>query len=356
MPKIVGDCYSPLKIFYHRDRIDQMRSGKRPSLLHIHLILTNRCNQKCNFCAYRAQGYPSTEKFNPKDEMPLAKAIETLDSCARLDVRAIEFTGGGEPTIHPDFVRVLNHAHKLGFDYGVVTNGTQASEAVHKSLSHASWVRVSIDAGNSSTYATTRTSDPSMFNKVRSFVRRLVVERTGDFPVVGVGFVITHYNWQEVFQAAVNAKEDGADNFRISGVFQNKGNDYFRKFYSSVVSICQQAEKLSNDRFRVFNLFGKQSPELNQNSLPKIPCWFQYLVTYIAADLNIYHCCLLAYTQRGFLASIADEPFDNVWLSEEVGERLLRLDANKCPYCIFEEKNRTITYAVQKDPPHVNFI
>ena len=347
------DCYSPLKIFHHREQIDALRAGLRPDLLHCQLILTNRCNERCNFCAYRAKGYSSSEQFVEADEIPTDKALEIVDDFARLGIKAVELTGGGEPTIHPNFAQICKQLYYHGIQFGVVSNGSNWPKEVFNALGWASWVRVSMDCGRPSTYATIRNSSQQTYHRVRENIRRLKAQNN---LVLGVGFVVTKDNWPEIVEAAKNAKEDGVDNFRISAVFQNDGEHYFREFYNQAKVLCKQAKELETDKFTVFDLFGDRIEDLHQQSPSDSFCPIQHLVTYIGADLVVYRCCVLAYNERGALASIKDKSFYDVWQSQYLGWALTSFDARHCPHCMFNAKNATIRYAVNPNPDHVNFL
>jgi hypothetical protein len=82
--------------------------------------LTNRCNLKCPICFANsnAAGYlyePSFEQIT--DMMKLLRKNEPVP-CP-----AIQFSGG-EPTIHPDFLKIVKKAKELGFSQiQVATNG-----------------------------------------------------------------------------------------------------------------------------------------------------------------------------------------------------------------------------------------
>lgn len=350
------DCYSPLKVFHHRDRIDAIRDDRRPALLHVHLALTNRCNQHCKFCAFRSPGYSSSVGFRASDEIPYAKAGSIIEDCQAMGVKAIEITGGGEPTVHRGFASLCRLIRDRGIDYGVVTNGRQLDEDAMSALTGATWVRFSIDAGRAATYAEVRCDRPRIFEQVRRNLRTLIASRRGHDPVVGVSFVVTRDNWREVFQTAANARDDGADNFRLGAEFQNAGADYCREFLAEVRSLCRQAKALQDKHFRVFDLFGSRLDDLTQGAPSDSTCYLQHLVTYIGADLGVYRCCVQAYNSAGLLGSLQDQSFGDVWLSEAVADRLRNFDARQCPRCMFNEKNRTIAYAAEAEPGHVNFL
>jgi len=351
------DVYSPLKIFHHQDRINDMKQGLRPKPLHAQLILVNLCNQDCSFCAYRSSGYSSNENFDEKSIIKLDKALETVHSLRKCGVKAIELTGGGEPTIYPGFATVCEFIKELGMQYGVVTNGVKVSDPCMKALLGAAWVRVSIDAGSSETYASIRRSSVTAHNTVQNNLRKLIAQRgSNKEPYLGIGFVVTKENWREVLIAAHQARDIGADNFRISAVFQNEGAGYFKDFYEEASHLCREAKALQTKKFTVFNLFGERLDDLEQQSPSHVYCPIQHLVPYIGADLNVYRCCVLAYSERGLLGSIKDCTFEELWNSEEVADKLRKFNATQCPRCMFNKKNETIRYALTDSPDHVNFL
>ncbi|MFA5153696.1 MAG: radical SAM/SPASM domain-containing protein [Clostridia bacterium] len=350
------DCYSPLKIFHHQARLQPMREGLRPRPLHVHFVTTNRCNQNCSFCAYRMGGSPAAEDFHAGNEIPFDKVLEILDSCVRLDVRAIELTGGGEPTMHPRFPDICAEILRRGMSYCVLTNGMKWSDAIWEALSKAAWVRFSIDASNEAMYESIRRVAGDTLGLVRSHIRELTSSRYGRDPVVGVGFVVTENNWWGVLKAAENAREDGADNIRISAVLQDKGVEYFAAFHDEASELCRLAKQLETPTFRVFNRFGDRMTDLTQMSPSERFCGYQHLVPYIGADLNVYRCCIVSYNPIGLLGSIRDRDFETMWNSEEVGELLAYFDARQCPYCMYTERNRAIAYAICDNPAHVDFL
>ena len=113
-----GSPYSPLKVLHHRDRIDKIKSGVQIVPTQVQLIISDLCNQDCSFCAYRMSGYTSNQLFagdselakngtnNPKRMIETSKVFEILDDCQEMGVGAIQVTGGGEPTVHPDHIDI----------------------------------------------------------------------------------------------------------------------------------------------------------------------------------------------------------------------------------------------------------
>jgi hypothetical protein len=175
-------------------------------------------------------------------------------------------------------------------------------------------------------------------------------------PVLGVGFVVTKDNWPEIYEAALNALEDGAANFRISATFQTEGADYFSLFYGKARDLCLAAKSLETNDFTIFNLFGDRIDDLKQQSPSNPFCPLQQLVTYIGADLWVYRCCVLAYNEAGRLGSLENKTFQEFWESPEVAYKLAEFNAMDCPLCMHNKKNEVIRYAASNEPQHVNFL
>src|SRR5215831_15537667 len=119
------------------------------------MVLSDLCNQACHFCAYRDPTYTSSQLFhiagnyNPNRMLPFEKVMEILDDCEEIGVKAIQLTGGGEPTVYPRFQEVTEEIGKRGIQWSLVTNGVLAKKW---DFSKASWIRVSLDAATSATY------------------------------------------------------------------------------------------------------------------------------------------------------------------------------------------------------------
>lgn len=370
MGKVDGP-YSPLKVFHHQSRLDALRDGRQPSPTHIEIVVSNLCQQDCNFCAYRVSGNPSNQLFglgapmaafghnNPKQMLTYEKVVEVLDDCVELGIRAVQFTGGGEPTVHPRHHDLFHETLSRGLDLALVTNGVLLKDETIETLMGAKWVRISIDAGEASTYASVRRVSAMQFdrawNRVAQFRRQR--DRAGSGPIIGVGFVVTRDNWQEVREAARRAREAGADNLRVSACFQEDGAEYFSEFYKEAAYLVRcAADDFNGGGFKVVNNFGERVEDLRQQSPDYSFCGVQHFTIYLGADGFLYRCCVLSYNERGKIGSISDRRLRDLWLSQEKQDNYAQFDARGCPACMFNSKNRTILYAIEKKPEHVNFV
>jgi MoaA/NifB/PqqE/SkfB family radical SAM enzyme len=362
-----GSPYSPLKVAHHPHRLNVLRSGGQPGPLHLEWSISDLCSHNCSFCAFRWDGYTSNELFkviepdgrvnnNPNRMIPYAKAIEILDDCVALGVRAVQFTGGGEPTVHPRHLEIFQAALDRGLDIALVSHGNIFRPGFIPIMLRAKWVRFSLDAGAPETYAKIREVPESAFHKTLANVRTLANARNeaGAELIIGIGFVVTTENWHEVVDATRHARDAGADNIRISAVFQPDDEKYFANIHERAVAMCKEAEAV--DGIRVFNNFGDRLDDLTQRSPDYSFCGQQHFTPFLGADQNLYRCCVTSFSPRGLIGSLKAQSFRQLWESQHKREDFNAFDAKGCERCMFNAKNRTINYLLSEDPAHVNFV
>ncbi len=103
---------------------------------------TNMCNLRCRHCYQRA------DKPLP-NELSLEEKINLVKQLDEADVASIAFSGG-EPLIHPHFLRVAFEAHRRGMYVAVATNGMVITDEMAKKMKKAGveYVEISLDAAD----------------------------------------------------------------------------------------------------------------------------------------------------------------------------------------------------------------
>ena len=362
--------YSTDKALLHADRLRELKDGRQPNPVHLQLILSDLCNHDCAWCAYRMSGYTSNQLFgitdpdgtyhhNPNRMIPTGKVMEILADFAGMGGKAVQFTGGGEPTVHPDCAPIIHAANAMGLDTSIVTNGQNLNRSVRAALVNSTWVRVSIDAGTVETYAPMRRVKASVWKTVHENVRALVDlrNRTGSKLYIGVSFIVSKENWREILLGAEVAKSLGVDSIRYAAVFNPEGIRYYDGFLDEARSLCKEATKGSTETFKVIDNFGVRSADLDLGNPDYDMCAYQHLTTYIGADLNLYRCCVLAYNERGLVGSLKDQRLPALWRSVHKQADFAALDPKKCERCQFNDRNRQIQKIIEQLPgEHGNFV
>ncbi len=87
--------------------------------------LTNRCNMNCPICFANAGVTGSVSELTYDQAVHQLRMLRELHP---VPCTAIQFTGG-EPTIHPDFLRIVSAARDMGFSHiQIATNGLQIAD------------------------------------------------------------------------------------------------------------------------------------------------------------------------------------------------------------------------------------
>lgn len=341
------------------------REGRLPDApKQVQLILSDLCNQDCSFCAYRMSGYTSNDLFvgsseaasyghnNPKRWIPTDRALRLIDEFKEAGVLAVQFTGGGEPTVHPEHEAVFSKALDAGLRCSLVSNGVRWNYTLIKDiLPRFDWARVSIDAGNSGYYAKLRNTPRSNWLHVWDNVRALAgtIKATKSPSILGLGFVVTPESYRQIPEFTAIASSSGAQNIRYTAMFSPEDEKPFIGIYEEIKALIIRArEDHESSDFKVYDNFGSRFDDLRQHSPDYSFCSYQFYTTYIGGDLNAYRCCVLAYNKRGLVegGNLKERSFSDFWKSQERKNDMKALDARGCERCQFNEKNRAMLYVM----------
>ncbi|MDE6999909.1 MAG: radical SAM protein, partial [Lachnospiraceae bacterium] len=115
--------YSNLKIFVHLEEVNKVKCGERIAPIYVRIKPTNRCNQNCNYCHYK-NPYLELDQYHPADEIDREKMLEMIHDFKDIGVKAVTFSGGGEPLLYPYIEEAMEAVLDAGIDLSVITNGS----------------------------------------------------------------------------------------------------------------------------------------------------------------------------------------------------------------------------------------
>lgn len=121
--------------------VTPLEAGGR--LTSVDVYITAQCNRECTYC------FLAADYFASRARMSVGMYARILGWSRRNGVGEITLLGG-EPSLHPDFTKMVCMAHDKGMDVRVVTNGTRKFRRLLGSLEigpdHLSRVAVSLDS------------------------------------------------------------------------------------------------------------------------------------------------------------------------------------------------------------------
>lgn len=210
------------KLFTHLDRILDWQDTNavlvaKPPPVTIEWDLSNRCVLGCQDCHFAHTHVKGPWAMKPRI-LPMAYdaggdladtelVLGALDVVGDYGVKGIIWSGGGEPTTHPDVIPILIHAYECNLKQGMYTLGGLVDVALGRYLrEYLEWVVVSLDCVDGASYAKEKGVPPERFEAACQGIRNLV----GGHAVVGVSFLLHQENWFQAGVMSLLAKELGA--------------------------------------------------------------------------------------------------------------------------------------------------
>lgn len=375
-------AYRADKILWHSKRMMDLRAGKPIAPVTVHMVLSDLCNHDCGFCSFRMENNLQNALFgveapdgsrnnNPRRQIPTEKCFELLEDFAAMGVRGVEYTGGGEPTIHADCGRIFSYGLDLGLDAALVTNGNHLPPTLDSALLRFQWIRFSIDAAHAESYARIRRISPRQFERTLANARRLIEKRNARESdcTIGAGFVVWRENWREVYDAVRIYKDCGFDSVRLGAIFNSSEKlRHFDGWAQEAAALCARAKAdFEDESFHVHDNFVARLSDLSDDGRPTYArCRYQEFVAYIGGDQQLYRCCDTAYNPLGQLGDLRNTRFRDLWaeLTERGAFESFRADES-CEFCMFNARNQLAQSFVDGDlaelptgeaPDHVAFV
>lgn len=204
------------KVLAHCDRLAAWQSGLKPAPVKVEWDLTNVCSlgcQSCHFAHTHVAGPWATKArtrpmaYSDTGRMADPTLVErALGEMAAVGVRAVVWSGGGEPTLHPAFADLVVAAHAYGLEQGLYTLGGHIADSMTPALSRLSWAVVSLDCADAATYAQEKGVPASRFFDACAGLQRL----TEFVPVVGCSFLLHAGNYTKTSAMLTLARSLGA--------------------------------------------------------------------------------------------------------------------------------------------------
>ena len=352
--------YGNLKLLWHQEKLNSFLQERIIPPIYIRIKPTNRCNHHCEFCSYD----PTTgdlnvrDELNRTDEIPREKMSEILADLKEMSVKAVTYSGGGEPLIYPHIEETMQRTLDYGINLSIITNGQGLSGQKARILSQAHWVRVSSDA-----------SDALSFSKIRGVPEDwfpLLTENIGNFAKIKnsecelcINFVVHKNNFDQVYRSIEHFKNLGCNHVKITPMWVSNFREYHEPIKQSVLEqIAKARGDFQDENFNVFDTYQGDFSGASVSERGYNRCYVMQTVPVIAANCNVYFCHYKAYASNGILGSIKERSFKDLWFSEEAAEIFRKFDPSEhCRHnCANDSKNILVNSALDSYGRDVNFI
>lgn len=314
------------KLMAHLPRLAMLQAGENPAPINVEIDLSNRCSLGCEWChfAYTHTRGPLAGKFEKPagavaggDLMDEGLAKGVLNELCKAGVDSVTWTGGGEPTLHPQFASIVE------WGIGMLSQGlyTHGGHIVDKDLAGLlkramTFVFVSMDASDRETYR--REKQVDRFDAVCAGIRALVEARGN--ATIGVGYLVTERNWRRAKDAAQLIAGLGADyiQFRPTISYEQDNPDVPAEDTSWmeeaadhlrwVKAVCPNVE-FDESRFVGYGDWAGHG---------YTTCWWSTLQTVITPNGKVWTCVNKREHPAAELGDLTQESFKELWARRPV--------------------------------------
>lgn len=301
-----------------KDEVDQTYP------ISVELSLTNRCNQRCIWCSdgdlRKRQGVQCT-----LDEATLWRLFDDLKAGG---TAGVVLEGGGEPTLHPGFDRVVSKLREVGLAVGLITNGL--INLCPDTVKDMEWIRVSLDASTPEEFQACKGHDG--FERVLSNIYNFATH----CPTVGIGYVVTKGNTYDLESLVLRLRRYGVSYIQFRPVIDCPE-------LAPVDVDLSYLQRYQNPAFSVI-LDGMRENVLASNG--GLPCKAHSLTTVIGADGSVYLCGRLnIHSWFPPMGNIREATFQEIWQGSARSKQARQVLESRfcdtyCPQCRLAKFNQ----------------
>jgi len=357
---MISQRYGGLKILWHTAKFEALKNGKITAPIYVRLKPTNRCNHHCSFCSYDPiEGDKSVrdDMNNRTDELSKSKLLEILSDFRDMGVKAVTYSGGGEPLLHPNIEEAMKKTLEYEIDLSIITNGQRLSEERASILANAHWVRISSDASDAQSFSEIRRVPEEWFYDLTDNIRNFAKIKNPKCEL-GINFVVHQKNADQVYRSVKHFKDLGVNHVKITPKWVSNFLEYHLPIKDSVLEQVSRAKDLSEKNFAVYDTYENDFSLSSVAERKYTKCYIMQITPAIGANNIVYFCHDKAYSKSGALGSIKNQSFKDLWFSDEARKIFMNFNPKEyCKHhCANDAKNSLINGVIDCYGDDINFI
>jgi MoaA/NifB/PqqE/SkfB family radical SAM enzyme len=347
--------YSHLKIFHFPDKLNTLAADMPVTApLHVRLKPTNVCNHRCSYCAYRQPDLQLGQTMDVRDSLPVLKMREIVTDLVTLGVKAVTFSGGGDPFCYPHLLETAQALHAGGIQFASLTNGARLTGEVAEFFArHATWVRVSIDGWNPASYAAYRNVPETEFAKVMQNI--LHFQSLQGPCALSAVMNVDATNVPHVYDLLKQLAGMGVRSVKVAPIIKSNDGGECYAYHKPYVKTVAHQVRLAQSDFPQMEIGNNYKADFGSFQKAYTWCPALQIRPVIGADSKVYACQDRAYTQGGELFSIQEQSFREGWLR---GDWRLKVNpARDClNHCAMNPTNLLIHEYLDIEQEHLAYV
>lgn len=347
------------KLIFHPRRVADWLDGKQVYPILLEVGISGACNHRCVFCAASHMEHKPTY-------IDTGVLLDCFSEVYKYGLKSVLFAGNGEPTLHRDFVQIVNRTKQIGIDVALSTNGVLFTpDKIEQCLKDLSWIRFSVSGGTEETYKRIHCGKDGDLQRVFDNIKYAsqYKERYGLKTTLGVQIVMTPETEEEIIPLAKKVKELGADLFTVKTVGYNPLSTQYKSVIDKVIAdvtseMEMELKALCDDRFAAVYRGNRAEAYKSLERCYK-ECHAAPFYGCIDSDGIVYPCCNLIGMKNMALGNLYDYSFAEIWdgaQRKKVMQELANSNLSVCvPACRLHKMNEYLQ-ELKYPGEHVNFI
>ncbi len=336
------NVYNTSKLAFHKEKLKALANGKITAPIYVRIKPTNKCDHHCSYCSYEpGSDCPVSETINRRDEIPKEKMIEILSDFKDIGVKAVTYSGGGEPLIYPYITEVMEKTIDSKIELSIITNGQKLNGKKAEVLTHSEWIRISLSEIDAESFSKTRRVPERWFYDLTKNIAEFSKAKKPKCEL-GINFVVHKGNSERVYDAVKFFKELGVNHIKITPVYNPDFLSYHADSKESILEqIARARQEFQSNNFSVYDTYENDFTMTGLNERRYDKCYIMQTIPVIGADSVVYFCHDKTYNKKGMLGSIKDKSFKELWFSDKAKKIFRDFNPKKnCRHhCTYDSRN-----------------
>lgn len=345
--------FDSMKVLAHAEKMRRIASGEIPAPVEWVIYPSNVCGYKCAHCIM------AREQVDHRNTLT-KEAMERIPGDAvKNGIKCVIFSGGGDPLLNPHTLETARRVKDAGIMVGLNNQGFLLSDPTP-----FHFIRYSVDAGTKETYKKIHGVDG--WDRVNANIERHAkLRERGEKIEMGLAFLITPWNWQEVEQFVAWAQYYQPDFIHIrpayldaaylDKLYPGGGEDLKTRIIPALRDVAKRLEAAhDNVFFRVDKFEGFWTPKMYKK------CRSTPLMAVTSGDGAFLVCQDRGISEEeNYLrwGNYNTQRFAEIWWSPEHKKVLESIDLPKCPRCVEAGYNEIIeSVFMGKDSMKINLL
>ncbi len=307
--RLTDDLLNPNKIMFHYGKmLESISKGQVnffPIAVEIHP--TAMCNHRCVHCSYK-------ERNESRATLSHTVMSDLIRSIIKMGVRAVYFSGGGEPTLFPNLSDYIQRLSDNNVECSIITNGSCFEQMnLIPIADRLNYIAVSVPAVDKQTFNEITGTDN--LERVLSLPGKIKLWHGEKSPIIGSRVILTNKNYKKVNEFLSIIKENGFDYalFKIVRDYEDNGQglrpDEEKELKDEILQ-CVDVDKNFTNIHSIFE-YRKKPDFINK-------CWVNQfgMIANVSTDGKVYPNIVEIDKEDFCIGDLYRQSLDEMWNSE----------------------------------------